>query len=254
MKAGLTVAGITGIPLIKPGDDLASILISAVEAQAVRPADGDIFVVAQKVVSKAEGRLIDLSTVEPLAKAVKLAAEVEKDPRLIELILRESTEVVRTKPGVIVVEHRLGHVLANAGIDRSNVEGSADGECVLLLPADPDASAEALMNKFVTHWECQVGVIIADSVGRAWRLGTVGIAIGAAGVAALHDQRGHPDIYERPMETTVTAHADAIASAATLVMGEAAESIPAALVRGVACGDPAPARSINRPKPEDMFR
>ena len=159
-----------------------------------------------------------------------------------------------TPPGVIVVEHRLGHVLANAGIDRSNVAGSADGENVLLLPVDPDASAEALMNSFTTHWDCQIGVVIADSVGRAWRLGTVGIAIGAAGVAALHDQRGLPDIFERPMETTVTAHADAIASAATLVMGEAAESIPAALVRGVASGDPAPARSINRPKSEDMFR
>ncbi len=254
MKAALTVIGIEGVPMIKPGVDLAAVLISAINAQDIRPVDGDIFVVAQKIVSKAEGRLVDPSMIEPSAEAKKLAAESAKDPRHVELILRESREVVRSKPGVIVVEHRLGHVLANAGIDRSNVEGSADEGSMLLLPADPDASAAALKNRFEAHWDCQVGVVIADSVGRAWRLGTVGIAIGAAGVAALHDQRGEPDMFGRSMETTITGHADAIASAATLVMGEAAEAIPAALVRGVACGEPAPARDINRPKSEDMFR
>ncbi|MGI9387659.1 MAG: coenzyme F420-0:L-glutamate ligase [Methyloligellaceae bacterium] len=254
MKADLTVTGIKDVPIIKPGDDLASVLISAIDTQDVRPLDGDIFVVAQKIVSKAEGRLVDLSTIKPSAEAAKLAAESEKDPKHVELILRESREVVRSKPGVIVVEHRLGHVLANAGIDQSNVEGSADGDTMLLLPVDPDASAAALKNRFVAHWKCQVGVVLADSVGRAWRLGTVGIAIGAAGVAALRDQRGDLDMFGRPMETTVTGHADAIASAATLVMGEAAEAIPLAIVRGVACGEPAPARSINRPKSEDMFR
>ena len=254
MKTGLTITGIEGVPMIGPGDDLAAVLVSAIDKQDIRPADGDIIVVAQKIVSKAEGRAVDLSTIEPSAEAAKLAADSEKDARHVELILRESREVVRSKPGVIVVEHRLGHVLANAGIDRSNVEGSANEETMLLLPVDPDASAAALKSRFEAHWQCEVGVVIADSVGRAWRLGTVGIAIGAAGVAALHDQRGEPDMFGRPMEVTMTAHADAIASAATLVMGEAAEAIPAALVRGVACGEPAPARDINRPKSEDMFR
>ncbi len=254
MTTSFTVTGVEGVPLIKPGDDLAAILIAAVGEQDIQLLDGDIIVIAQKIVSKAEGRLVDLSAVDPSAEASKLAEKTDKNPQHVELILQESREIVRSKPGVIVVEHRLGHVLANAGIDRSNVEAPTDGESALLLPVDPDASAAALKDRFEAHWNRELGVLIADSVGRAWRLGTVGIAIGAAGVASLHDQRGDPDLFGRPMETTVTGHADAIASAATLLMGEAAEATPAAVVRGVVRGEPAPARSINRPKAEDMFR
>ena len=254
MANQLTVTGIEGVPLITPGDDLAAILVLAIEARGTGPATGDIVVVAQKVVSKAEGRLLDTSALEPGAAARKLAAETGKEPRHIEAILRESTEVVRQKKEVIVVEHRLGHVLANAGIDRSNVESDDEADVVLLLPEDPDASAARLKARFDEHWDIDVGVIIADSVGRAWRLGTVGIAIGVAGVAALNDRRGEPDMFGRPLEVTVTGHADAIAAAATLVIGEGAEAIPAAIVSGAICGSPGTARDIVRPKEEDMFR
>jgi coenzyme F420-0:L-glutamate ligase/coenzyme F420-1:gamma-L-glutamate ligase len=254
MAMQLTVTGVEGVPPVHRGDDLAALLISAIEAQGLQPANDDIFVIAQKVVSKAEGRLLNLASVDPSPEALKLARETDKDPSYVEAILRQSSEVVRAKPGVIVVAHRLGHVLANAGIDRSNVEGAEEGNTVLLLPEDPDASAAHLKARFDARWNVNVGVIIADSVGRAWRLGTVGIAIGTAGVAALNDSRGEPDMFGRALEVTVTGHADAIAAAATLVMGEGEEAIPSALVRGVERGEAMPASSINRPKSEDMFR
>lgn len=254
MATQFTVTGVEGVPLVGAGDDLADLLISALEKQDLRPAKDDILVVAQKVVSKAEGRFLDLSSLEPSVMAVKLARETGKEPHHIEAILRESNEVVRSKPGVIVVEHRLGHVLANAGIDRSNVDGMGNDDTVLLLPEDPDASAARLKELFDAHWNTDIGVIIADSVGRAWRLGTVGIAIGVAGLAALDDQRGDPDLFARPLEDTITGHADAIASAATLVMGEGAQATPAALVSGVKRGEASTANSIVRPKSEDMFR
>lgn len=254
MATQFSVTGVEGVPLVSQGDDLADLLISALESQELRPSRDDILVVAQKIVSKAEGQLLDLSSLEPTVAAEKLASETGKDSRQIEAVLSESTEVVRSKPGVIVVEHRLGHVLANAGIDRSNVYGMRGDDMVLLLPEDPDASAAQLKARFDAHWDTDIGVIIADSVGRAWRLGTVGIAIGVAGVAALDDQRGDPDLFGRPLEVTITGHADAIACAATLVMGEGAQAIPAALVSGVKRGDAGTASSIVRPKSEDMFR
>lgn len=254
MAKQLTVTAVEGVPLIHQGDDLAALLISAIEEQGLQPASDDVFVIAQKVVSKAEGRLLDLTSVDPSPEARNLAGETDKDPRYVEAVLRESSEVVRAKSGVIVVAHRLGLVLANAGIDRSNVEGAGGGDTVLLLPENPDASAAQLKARFEARWDIDIGVIIADSVGRAWRLGTVGIAIGAAGVAALNDSRGEPDMFGRTLEVTVTGHADAIASAASLIMGEGAEAIPAALVRGVVRGAAMPAVSINRPKSEDLFR
>lgn len=254
MATRLTITGIEGVPMVHPGDDLAALLIHAMETHGLKPMPDDIIVVAQKVVSKSEGCLLDLSTIEPSPEARRLARASEKDPRHVEAILRESTEVVRSRPGVIVVEHRLGHVVANAGIDRSNVDGAGEGDHVLLLPKDPDASAARLKARLDTHWNSDIGVIIADSVGRAWRLGTVGIAIGAAGVGVVDDRRGDPDLFARALEVTVTGHADAIAAAATLAMGEGAEAIPAALVQGVERGTPAPARDIIRPKAEDMFR
>ncbi len=254
MAKQLTVTAVEGVPLINQGDDLAALLISAIEKQGLQPANDDIFVIAQKVVSKAEGRLLELGSIDPSPEAKKLAAETDKDPKYVEAVLRQSSEVVRAKPGVIVVAHQLGHVLANAGIDRSNVEGSEENDMVLLLPEDPDASAADLKARFDARWKIDIGIIIADSVGRPWRLGTVGIAIGSAGVAALYDSRGEPDMFGRTLEVTVTGHADAIAAAATLIIGEGAEAIPAALMSGVMRGEPNPARSINRPKSEDMFR
>lgn len=248
----VTMTALEGVPLVREGDDLAGLLIAALERGGTGLEDRDVLVVAQKVVSKAEGRVVDLADVTPSERAETLASETDKDPRQVELVLAESEEVVRHKPGVIVVAHRLGHVMANAGIDRSNVEGR---ERVLLLPADPDASAAGLKARLGAHFGVGAGVIVADSVGRAWRLGTVGLALGAAGLPALMDRRGAPDLFGRPLEATLTGFADGIAAAATLLMGEGDEGRPAVLVRGLDWqGEALPAAALLRPKAEDMFR
>lgn len=207
---------------------------------------------AQKIVSKAEGRLVSLADVTPSPRAVELAEKVMKDPRQVELILQESTEVIRAIPGVLVVQHKLGFVMANAGIDASNVD---DPEQVLLLPADPDGSARRLRDEFKALAGADVGVVINDSWGRAWRMGTVGAAIGAAGLPGLIDMRGLPDMNGRILRVTEIAHADEIAAAASLMMGQAAEGRPVVIVRGL----PRPARDGNaaeliRPKKMDLFR
>ena len=257
--APVTLAAVPDIPHIGPRDDLAGILAAALARAAMAPVSGDILVVAQKVVSKAEGRTVDLNEVAPAARARVLAREVGKDPRLVELILRESTEVVAHKPGVLVVAHKLGYVLANAGIDRSNVpgeaEGGADSEPVLLLPVDPNASAAALKARLDAHFGAALGVIVSDSVGRAWRNGITGIALGAAGLPALRDLIGRTDLFGRRLEVTQTGFADEIAAAASLVMGQADEGLPAVLVRGLAWREPAvDATALLRPKDQDLFR
>ncbi|MGE0516557.1 MAG: coenzyme F420-0:L-glutamate ligase, partial [Hyphomicrobiaceae bacterium] len=227
----------------------------AIGASGVVPKAGDVVVVAQKIVSKSEGRLFDLATVTPSARALELAGVTGKDARLVELVLAESTEVLRAKKNVIVVAHRLGLVMANAGIDQSNVEAEGMAEPALLLPEDPDMSAAALKAKLDGHFGVSLGVVISDSIGRAWRLGTTGTAIGAAGVPSLIDQRGDTDMNGRVLMVTETAFADSVATAAVLVMGEAAEGTPAALVRLPAQSAPEkPARALVRPKSEDMFR
>jgi coenzyme F420-0:L-glutamate ligase/coenzyme F420-1:gamma-L-glutamate ligase len=214
-----------------------------------------VVVVAQKIVSKAEGRYVDLATVEPSARARKLAVEIDKDPRLVEVILRESRDVVRHRPGVLIVEHRLGFIMANAGVDRSNIDPAAGREPVLLLPENPDASAAHLRDRLAAYFHVSLGVIISDSWGRAWRHGTVGVALGAAGLPALLDMRGHPDLYGRALRVTQTGFADEIAAAASLVMGESDEAQPAILVRGLTWTGPAsPAASLVRPAAEDLFR
>ena len=212
----------------------------------------DVVVLAQKIVSKAEGRLFRLSDVTPSERAVEYGHKVDKDPRLVELILRESKEVVRAITGVIIVEHRLGFVMANAGIDASNVD---DPEQVLLLPADPDGSARRLREDFRKIANVDVGVVINDSWGRAWRMGTTGAAIGAAGLPGLIDMRGQPDLNGRILRVTEIGHADEIAAAASLMMGQAAEGRPVVIVRGLG----APPRDGNaaelvRPKRMDLFR
>jgi len=251
----VTLSAIAGVPLVRPRDDLAGLLISACERSTLIPADGDILVVAQKVVSKAQGRYVDLAGVVPSARAQQLAAEVNKDPRLVEVILRESRRVVRHRPGVLIVEHRLGFVLANAGVDRSNVDPQAGIEPVLLLPNDPDGSAATLLERFAAHFKKTLAVVITDSFGRAWRRGTVGVALGAAGLPAVMDLRGRPDLFGHALRVTQTGFADEIAAAASLLMGQADEGMPAVLVRGLAwTGAASSAAALIRPPDEDLFR
>jgi coenzyme F420-0:L-glutamate ligase/coenzyme F420-1:gamma-L-glutamate ligase len=253
--ASVTLVAVPGIAPIGAQDDLVDILIAALTAAGMTPTSQDILVVAQKIVSKAEGRTVDLNVVLPSARARVLAKEVDKDPRLVELILRESTEVVAHKPGVLVVAHKLGYVLANAGIDRSNVEGAVDSEPVLLLPVDSNASAATLKAGLDAHFGIPLGVIVSDSVGRAWRNGTTGIALGTAGLPALRDLTGRTDLFGRRLEVTQTGFADEIAAAATLVMGQADEGLPAVLVRGLSWQEPdADATALLRPKDQDLFR
>ncbi|MBP7565340.1 MAG: coenzyme F420-0:L-glutamate ligase [Burkholderiaceae bacterium] len=250
----LSLTALPGLPLVQPGDDLATLLIAALTQADLTPAEGDVLVLAQKIVSKAEGRRVPLAGVQPSAQARELAAETAKDPRLVELVLRESNEVVRRRRDVLVVEHRLGFVMANAGIDLSNVAQDEE-EAALLLPLDPDASCAALRATLRERLGVDVGVIINDSHGRAWRRGTVGVAIGVAGLPAVLDLRGTPDLFGRPLLITEVGLADEIAAAASLLMGQAGEGSPAVLVRGVALARrDGHARELLRPRQTDLFR
>ncbi len=243
------------MPLLAPGDDLGAIIISSIEKAGLAPDDGDIIVVAQKVVSKAQGRYVDLATVVASPRAKELAAEVEKDPRIVEVILSESVRVVRRRPGLLIVEHRAGYVMANAGVDRSNVDPSESDETVLLLPYDSDAAAEDLRAQFANHFGKRLGVVVNDSFGRPGRQGTVGVALGAAGIAALNDLRGQSDLYGYPLQVTHTAFADEVASAASLLMGQADERNPVVLISGFAIADASiPASALIRPMAADLFR
>jgi len=258
MRSGtveLTVSALAGIPEVAPGADLATLLIAALEGNALAPDSHDVLVVTQKIVSKAEGRYLDLAAVEPSERARTLAKLTGKDVRLVEAVLGQSDEVLRAKAGVLIVATRAGLVIANAGIDQSNLAAADRGQRVLLLPEDADQSAAQLKARLDHHFGCDLGLIISDSAGRAWRLGTVGIAIGAAGVPSLWDRRGEPDLAGRPLEVTEVGFADAVAAMAVLAMGEAAEARPAALVRGLTWSAPArPASALVRPKSQDMFR
>ena len=244
-----------GLPLIRPGDDLVELVASAFRREGVAPRTGDVLVVAQKIVSKAEGRVVDLATVEPSAKARTLAAEVDKDPRLVEVILSELVRVVRARRGVLIVEHRLGFIMANAGVDQSNVAPADGSPRALLLPKDPDRSAEALRRGLAKSTGIDLAVVINDSFGRPWRQGTVGVAIGVAGLPALIDLRGRPDLFGRKLEASVVGFADEIAAAASLLMGQADEATPAVLIRGLSWSAPeSTAASLLRPANEDLFR
>ena len=249
----LEVLALEGVPDIAAGDDLCRVALDAYAASGLAPADGDILVIAQKIVSKAEGRRVDLDTVMPSPQAERLARETDKDARVIELILAESERVMRARPGLIVVRHRLGYVLANAGIDASNIENGGE-QRVLLLPSDPDGSAAALRREIERRTGVAPGVIVADSLGRAWRLGTTATALGAAGVTALADLRGRPDMFGRPLLVSEVGLADQLASAAALVMGEADERRPIALLRGLAAeSEKARAADLIRPRESDLF-
>lgn len=220
---------VTGLQIVRPGDDLAALLATAIAP--LRPQAGDVLVVTSKVVAKAEGRFVNLREVTPSARAIELAAITQKDPRLVEVILRESSEVSRAAPGVLVTRHRLGFVSANAAIDHSNV--SPDPDVVLLMPIDPDASARCIAERLRAAFACAIPVVICDSHGRPHRLGTVGVAVGVAGMPGVEDWRGREDLFGYRLQHTEIGLADMVASAATLVMGQAAEGTPAALVRGL---------------------
>jgi coenzyme F420-0:L-glutamate ligase / coenzyme F420-1:gamma-L-glutamate ligase len=251
----LEVIALEGLPFVRPGDDLVELIASALTRNGVAPRAGDVLVVAQKIVSKAEGRMIDLATVEPSAKALTLAAEVDKDPRLVEVILSESVRVVRARRNVLIVEHRLGFIMANAGVDQSNVAPADGASRALLLPENPDRSAEALRNGLAAATGIDLAVVINDSFGRAWRQGTAGVAIGVAGLPALVDLRGRPDLFGRTLEVSVIGFADEVAAAASLVMGQADEATPVVLIRGLRWSAPATnAASMIRSANEDLFR
>ncbi len=254
----LTVMPLLGIGSILKGDDLSQIIIQAVEANGYHFSAGDVVVVAQKIVSKAEGRQRALSLVTPSQEAQQLAQTCRKDPRLVQLILEESSDVVRAHPGVLITRHRLGLVMANAGIDASNLD--SDNDQVLLLPENPDHSAAQLQQALQSLSGCSLAVVVSDSFGRPWRNGVTNVAIGAAGLPALLDRRNHLDRSGRTLQVTQIALADLIASAAGLLIGEADESIPAAIVRGLPehyRGDnqnQCPASALIRPIEEDLFR
>jgi coenzyme F420-0:L-glutamate ligase/coenzyme F420-1:gamma-L-glutamate ligase len=228
------------------------LILEALARAGLSLLDGDLLVVAQKVVSKAEGRQVELARVQPSPRALQLAQETEKDPRLVQVILSESKDVLRARPGLIVVEHRLGFVCANAGVDHSNVQGEG---VVLMLPLDPDASARRLRADLERASGARIGVMIIDSHGRAWRTGTVGVAIGVAGLPALLDLRGRPDLFGEVLMSTQVGLADELAAAASALMGQADEGRPVIHVRGL----PYPLREgsmaeLLRPRSEDLFR
>ncbi len=253
----LTLTPLQNIPLIRRDDNLADIVVNALQENMISLQDDDIFVFAQKIVSKAEGRAVNLATISPSQRAIELGKQTEKDARVVELILQESNEVLRTRVGAIIVEHKQGFVCANAGIDHSNVAGVGDAveEWVLLLPAEPDQSAEKMRAAIKSKTGKQVGILIIDSHGRAWRNGTVGVAIGIAGIPGLEDLRGKPDLFGYTLQVTQVGVADELAAAASLMMGQAAEGTPVVHARGF----PYPLREgktkeLIRPKEQDLFR
>ena len=253
----LLITRLEHIPLINPGDNLSEIVDTSLAASNIILEDGDIIVLAQKIISKAESRLVNLSTIHPSGKALALAMKTGKDPRLIELILRESTQVLRTRPGLIIVEHRLGFICANAGIDHSNVQGDWGNkeDWYLLLPEDPDHSASEIREFFRDENGVEIGVMIIDSHGRAWRNGTVGMCIGLSGFPGVVNLCGSKDLFEYELKATEVGVADELASAASLMMGQAAEGTPVIHVRGF----PYPFREANlsellRPEERDLFR
>lgn len=244
---------IPGIPLIQAGDDIVRIIVDKAEAAGLQFRPGDALVISSKIVSKSSGRLVALAAVEPSADAESLAAETGKDPRLVELVLRESRRVSRKRPGVLVTEHRLGLVSANAGIDQSNIEAGADQ--ALLLPLDPDGAARDYRAQIHRRLGVDVAVIISDTHGRPFRVGNVGVAIGAAGMPAVKDLRGQRDLYGRLFEVTQVAFADLVASAAHLLCGEADEGLPAVILRGLdLSAPPGCAADLNRAAEHDLYR
>jgi coenzyme F420-0:L-glutamate ligase / coenzyme F420-1:gamma-L-glutamate ligase len=254
MAQSITYTGLPCVPMVKPGDDICAIIEAGLDAAQITLQDDDIVVIAQKIISKSEDRYVDLSLVAPTERAREFADVTGKDPRLIEVVLSESSEVLRAKKNVMVVAHKRGYVMANAGIDESNI--SHDGvERVLLLPVDPDRSCRDLKERLDRDFGVSIGVVINDSFGRAWRKGVVGVALGSAGVPSLESLIGSPDLFGRAMKVTEVAVADELAAGASLVMGQGAEGQPIIHVRGYRSRAPHnDAAALIRPKDMDMFR
>jgi coenzyme F420-0:L-glutamate ligase / coenzyme F420-1:gamma-L-glutamate ligase len=253
----LTLTSLSGIPLIRHGDNLADIVLNSLQENNIALEDTDILVLAQKIVSKSEGRTVNLAKITPSQHATELATLTEKDARLVELILQESNEVLRTRLGTIIVEHKLGFVCANAGIDHSNVAGAGNAaeEWVLLLPTEPDHSAETIRHEIESKTSKKVGILIIDSHGRAWRNGTVGTAIGIAGLPGIQDLRGKSDLFGFTLRITQVGVADELAAAASLMMGQAAEGTPVIHVRGFPYSlREGSLKELIRPKEQDLFR
>ena len=249
----IVLTALPNTPLVESGDDLAAFILRGLVEAEISLQDHDIVVVASKIVAKAERRLVKLDSVKATDRARELAEITGKDAREIELMLRESAQVIRARPGLIITRHNLGFISANAGLDHSNVAAEG-GECVLLLPLDPDASARAIRERLKSETGANVGVIIADSHGRPHRMGTIGVALGVAGLAALEDWRGRTDLFGYVLQHTEIGLADMIASAATLLLGQAREGTPIVHLRGVphSAGE-GEARDLIRPKEMDMF-
>jgi coenzyme F420-0:L-glutamate ligase / coenzyme F420-1:gamma-L-glutamate ligase len=248
----VTLIGVPGVPLVQPGDDLPDLVTDALVRAALPPAAGDVVAVTSKIVSKAEGRIVDLRTVHPSERARELAATTEKEPELVELILRESTQVVRAVPGLLLVRHRLGFVSANAAIDRSNADGS--DHTALLMPLDPDASAAAIKDALDGAFGSGIGVVVTDTHGRPFRRGSIGVAIGIAGFEPIVDMVGSHDLFGRELQATIVPLADEIAAASALVSGETSEGLPLVLVRGLSIrGTEGNSSELLFPRERDLF-
>jgi coenzyme F420-0:L-glutamate ligase / coenzyme F420-1:gamma-L-glutamate ligase len=256
MTTSFEAFAVAGIPLLKSGDDLAKIICEKLKDNGRSLHAGDIVVVAQKAISKVEGRMIDLATVTPSARAEEISLQCGKDSREVELILSESTSILRTGENLLIVQHRNGAILANAGMDRSNVSADDDSETVLLLPLDADASAEVLKEEIKKICGIDVAVVINDSLGRPWRLGTTGVAIGIAGLPAILDLRGDTDLFGRELKVSLQAIGDELSSTAALIQGQGAEGQPVAVIRGdFNWSEPdGPATDLIRPEDMDLFR
>jgi len=253
MTARLELFALPGLPMVRAGDDLPALIEAGLERAGQRLRDRDVVVIAQKIVSKAEGRTVDLADVEPGAHARMLANQVGKDPRIVQVVLSDSAKVVRSRPNLMIMQHRLGFVMANAGVDQSNVAEPDGRQRALLLPLDPDGSAEAIRAGLSSR--ADVAVIISDSFGRPWRRGTAGVAIGAAGIPSLIDLRGRPDLFGRILEVSIIGFADEIAAAASLLQGQADEAQPVVVVRGLSWqAPPLPVAAVIRPPEEDLFQ
>jgi coenzyme F420-0:L-glutamate ligase/coenzyme F420-1:gamma-L-glutamate ligase len=253
--AQLTCTALPGLPMVEPGDDLASIIAAGLDAARIAAADGDMLVIAQKIVSKAEGRYVALAEVVPGERALELAKVTGRDPKVIEVVLSESRDVVKAAPGLLVVEHRLGFVMANAGIDQSNIAHEG-GERVLLLPSDPDGASQKLRADLKAQTGASMGIVINDSWGRPFRMGVTGVAIGAAGIPSFLDMRGREDLFGRPLQATELAIADELAALGSLMMGQAAEGSPVVHLRGYKPpeGASVSASALLRPREMDRFR
>lgn len=255
----LRLTALRDFPIVQKGDDLFEQILKCLKREKISLVQNDILIIAHKIVSKAEGRLKNLKDVHPSTKAVELAKKVQKDPRLVELILSESKSIIRQKPGVLIVEHKQGWIMANAGIDASNVSSEKGQENVLLLPANPEKTAANLRSKFLLNSGPDIAIVISDSFGRPWRIGTTGVAIGSAGLPSVWDRRGEPDLFDNELKVTQQAIGDEVATAAALLQGQAAEGLPVVHLRGLdfshhASAFDRPAKDLIRNPEEDMFR